>query len=68
MNEFYCSARGESAQSWLDQSKARRAKLPYPPVKILFPTLRTVRESALGEPVCDQPKRGVLVTALGPAL
>ncbi|KAI0944736.1 hypothetical protein AcW1_002374 [Taiwanofungus camphoratus] len=50
MNEFYCSARGESAQSWLDQSKARRAKLPYPPVKILFPTLRTVRESALGEP------------------
>ncbi|KZT08989.1 phospholipase D/nuclease [Laetiporus sulphureus 93-53] len=49
MNEFYCSARGESPQSWLDTSKTQRAKLPYPPVKILFPTLQYVRESKLGE-------------------
>ena len=52
LNEFYCSARGESAQTWLDVSKARRAKLPFPPVKILFPTARYVRESRLGEAVC----------------
>ena len=51
MNEFHCSARGESAQTWLDVSKARRAKLPYPPIKILFPTLQYVRESVLGEQV-----------------
>ncbi|KAH9941389.1 phospholipase D/nuclease [Amylocystis lapponica] len=50
VNEFYCSARGESADTWLDTTKARRAKLPYPSVKILFPTLQTVRNSALGEP------------------
>ncbi|CCM05286.1 uncharacterized protein FIBRA_07498 [Fibroporia radiculosa] len=49
MNEFHCSARGESAQSWLDVSKARRAKLSFPPVKILFPTSQYVRDSALGE-------------------
>ncbi|KZT68593.1 phospholipase D/nuclease [Daedalea quercina L-15889] len=49
MNEFHCSARGESAQTWLDVSKARRAKLPYPPIKILFPTLQYVRSSVLGE-------------------
>ncbi|KAI0712722.1 tyrosyl-DNA phosphodiesterase-domain-containing protein [Cerioporus squamosus] len=49
LNEFYCSARGESAQTWLDVSKARRAKLPFPPIKILFPTARYVRESVLGE-------------------
>ena len=52
LNEFYCSARGESAQTWLDVSKARRAKLPFPPIKILFPTARYVRESKLGEAVC----------------
>ncbi|PCH43297.1 phospholipase D/nuclease [Wolfiporia cocos MD-104 SS10] len=50
MNEFYCSARGESAQTWLDTPKTRRAKLPYPPVKILFPTKQYVQESKLGEP------------------
>ncbi|OSX58620.1 hypothetical protein POSPLADRAFT_1060515 [Postia placenta MAD-698-R-SB12] len=49
VNEFYCSARGESAQTWLDAPKSRRAKLPYPPIKILFPTLQYVRESVLGE-------------------
>ncbi|KAI8996303.1 tyrosyl-DNA phosphodiesterase-domain-containing protein [Trametes punicea] len=49
MNEFYRSARGESTQSWLDTPKSRRAKVPYPPVKILFPTAQYVRESVLGE-------------------
>ena len=49
LNEFYCSARGESAQSWLDKPKAGRAKLPLPPIKILFPTAQYVRESVLGE-------------------
>ena len=52
MNEFHCSARGETAETWLDVSKARRAKLPYPPIKILFPTAQYVRESVLGEQVC----------------
>lgn len=51
LNEFHCSARGESAQGWLDKSKASRAKLPHPPVKILFPTAQYVRESVLGEAV-----------------
>ncbi|EPQ56055.1 phospholipase D/nuclease [Gloeophyllum trabeum ATCC 11539] len=49
MNEFHCSARGDSAEEWLDQPKSRRAKLPWPPVKILFPSLQTVRQSVLGE-------------------
>ena len=49
LNEFYCSARGESAQTWLDKPKARRAKLPLPPIRILFPTAQYVRESVLGE-------------------
>ena len=51
LNEFYCSARGESAQTWLDKPKSRRSKLPFPPVKILFPTAQYVRESVLGEQV-----------------
>ena len=51
MNEFYWSARGESAEDWLDEPKKRREKLLYPSVKIVFPTGRTVRESKLGEPV-----------------
>ncbi|EJF61409.1 phospholipase D/nuclease [Dichomitus squalens LYAD-421 SS1] len=49
LNEFYCSARGESAQTWLDGPKSRRAKLPLPPIKILFPTAQYVRDSVLGE-------------------
>ncbi|THH28564.1 hypothetical protein EUX98_g5632 [Antrodiella citrinella] len=49
-NEFYCSAQGESAETWLDQPRSRRMKLPYPPLRILFPSRKTVRESALGEP------------------
>ena len=51
MNEFHWSARGESAEDWLDVKKAHREKLPYPSVKIIFPSLKTVRESVLGEPV-----------------
>jgi hypothetical protein len=51
-NEFYASARGESAERWLDEGRARRAKRPYPPLQILFPSRRTVQESVLGEQVC----------------
>ncbi|EIN05149.1 phospholipase D/nuclease, partial [Punctularia strigosozonata HHB-11173 SS5] len=49
MNEFHYSCRGESAEDWLDQPKTRRAKLPWPPVKIVFPSLATVQASRLGE-------------------
>ncbi|KAH7108394.1 phospholipase D/nuclease [Auriculariales sp. MPI-PUGE-AT-0066] len=49
MNEFYCSARGESSDkfTWIGK-KAAREKLPYPPIKVLFPSLKTVSNSALG--------------------
>jgi len=50
LNEFHWSARGESAEDWLDEPKARRSKLPWPPVKIIFPSLKTVRASVLGDP------------------
>lgn len=50
LNEFHWSARGESAEDWLDEPKRRREKLAFPPVKIVFPTKQTVRESAGGEP------------------
>ena len=51
MNEFYCSAQGSSSDkfSWIGKSTAR-AKLPYPPIKILFPSLKTVSDSVLGLP------------------
>lgn len=48
VNEFFYSARGESPQDYMDDSKAKRAKLPYPPLKIIFPSKTTVQESALG--------------------
>ncbi|KAK0448032.1 tyrosyl-DNA phosphodiesterase-domain-containing protein [Armillaria borealis] len=48
VNEFFYSARGESPQDYLDDSKAKRAKLPYPPLKIIFPSKKTVQNSALG--------------------
>jgi len=48
MNEFFCSARGESARTWLDRPKTQRAKLPWPAVKIVFPSKETVRNSKLG--------------------
>jgi len=51
MNEFHWSARGESAEDWLDMKRAHREKLPYPPVKIIFPSLKTVKATVLGEPV-----------------
>jgi hypothetical protein len=51
MNEFHWSARGESAEDWLDIKRAHREKLPYPPVKIIFPSLKTVRATVMGEPV-----------------
>lgn len=51
LNEFHWSARGESAEEWLDELKTRRSKLPWPPVKIIFPSLNTVRATVLGEPV-----------------
>ncbi|KAF8637199.1 hypothetical protein AX16_010858 [Volvariella volvacea WC 439] len=50
MNEFYCSARGDSAESWLDEPKKGRERLPYPPIKVIFPTKGTVKASAAGEP------------------
>lgn len=52
LNEFYWSARGKSAETWLDDPKSRRTKLPWPAIKVVFPSLKTVRESVLGERVC----------------
>ncbi|PPR00298.1 hypothetical protein CVT24_004588 [Panaeolus cyanescens] len=49
LNEFHYSARGESAEDWLNKSKKSRESLPLPPVKIVFPTNATVKESAGGE-------------------
>ncbi|KAG6816179.1 hypothetical protein H0H87_008053 [Tephrocybe sp. NHM501043] len=48
-NEFHWSARGESAEEWLDQPKKRREKLPYPPIKVVYPTKATVQQTILGE-------------------
>ncbi|KAF9480645.1 phospholipase D/nuclease [Pholiota conissans] len=48
-NEFHWSARGESAESWLDRSKKSRESKPYPPIKIVFPRKVTVQQSAAGE-------------------
>lgn len=53
LKEFYHSASGASAQDWIGKPK-RADRLPWPGkrgVKVLFPTLRTVRESRLGEAV-----------------
>ncbi|KAF9461346.1 tyrosyl-DNA phosphodiesterase-domain-containing protein [Collybia nuda] len=49
LNEFHWSARGESAEDWLDEPKKRREKLPFPSVKVVFPTRATVQKSQLGE-------------------
>lgn len=51
LKEFYHSASGASAQDWIGKPK-KADRLPWPEkrgIKILFPTLRTVRESRLGE-------------------
>ncbi|KNZ71939.1 hypothetical protein J132_05214 [Termitomyces sp. J132] len=48
-NEFHWSARGESAEDWLDEPRRRREKLPYPPISIIYPTKTTVQKTTLGE-------------------
>ncbi|KIJ43722.1 hypothetical protein M422DRAFT_30766 [Sphaerobolus stellatus SS14] len=59
IDEFFCSARGASAEGWLDEGKGRRSKRldrlfsqegwkPWRAIKILFPSLNTVMESQLG--------------------
>ena len=53
LKEFYHSASGASAQEWIGKTK-KADRLAWPGkrgIKILFPTLRTVRESKLGEAV-----------------
>ena len=53
LKEFYHSASGASAQDWIGKTK-KADRLSWPGkngVKILFPTLKTVRESRLGEAV-----------------
>ncbi|KAJ3968209.1 tyrosyl-DNA phosphodiesterase I [Lentinula raphanica] len=50
VNEFYPSAKGESAEDWLDKPKRIRERLLYPTgLKVLYPTLETVRSSQYGE-------------------
>ncbi|KAJ3502585.1 hypothetical protein NLJ89_g8817 [Agrocybe chaxingu] len=49
LNEFHWSARGESAEDWLDKSKKSREKLPYPSIKVIFPSKATVQQSYAGE-------------------
>ena len=63
--EFHLCARGASPQAWLDQPRARRTKPPLPPLKILFPTARYVRESRLGEKVCSRLRGCAWVVACG---
>lgn len=48
MNEFFCSARGESATTWLDTPKSKRSKLPWPAVKLVYPSHQTVKDSVSG--------------------
>ncbi|PVG00678.1 phospholipase D/nuclease [Serendipita vermifera] len=48
LQEMYSTFSGISPEKWLDKSKASRAKLPTPPIRILFPSLQTVRDSVLG--------------------
>lgn len=68
MNEFHWSARGESAEDWLDVKKAHREKAPYPPIKIIFPSYETVKNTVLGEPVRESfvtsPPKGMLTCGL----
>ncbi|KAG8849219.1 hypothetical protein FRB91_010158 [Serendipita sp. 411] len=48
LQEIHSSCSGISPEKWLDKSKASRAKLPTPPIRILFPSLKTVTSSILG--------------------
>jgi tyrosyl-DNA phosphodiesterase 1 len=52
LNEFYRSAIGVDNERWLDQPLKRRQQQDWPPVKIVFPSLRTVQATVLGPPVC----------------
>ena len=61
VNEFFCSARGESAETWLDTKKTARTKLPYPSMKILFPSSSTVKNSVLGEQVSRYPMSQIVL-------
>ena len=54
-NEFHWSARGRSAEDWLDEPKKRREKLPYPAIKVVYPTKGTVQQTRLGEQVYIYP-------------
>jgi tyrosyl-DNA phosphodiesterase-1 len=61
LKEFYHSASGASAQDWIGKS-GRADRLPWPGkenMKVIFPTLRTVRESRLGEAVSCHPRSRV---------
>ncbi|KII83975.1 hypothetical protein PLICRDRAFT_180003 [Plicaturopsis crispa FD-325 SS-3] len=49
LNEFYHSAKGDSAEDWLDVPSKTRAKAPWPNINVVFPSLSTVKASALGE-------------------
>ncbi|KAG7090465.1 hypothetical protein E1B28_009580 [Marasmius oreades] len=52
VNEWFWSARGESAEAWLDESRRKREKLPFPSgMQILFPSKATVASSQYGERV-----------------
>lgn len=48
LNEIYSSCAGISPEKWLHKSKQSRSNLPFPNIKILFPSLRTVQNSILG--------------------
>ncbi|EJD04669.1 phospholipase D/nuclease [Fomitiporia mediterranea MF3/22] len=50
MDEIYCSAKGQSAKAWLNKPRSQRMKLAWPLIKILFPSLATVKDSVLGMP------------------
>jgi tyrosyl-DNA phosphodiesterase 1 len=48
LNEFYSSCSGISPEKWIHKSKKSREGLPFPNIKILFPSLTTVENSILG--------------------
>ena len=48
LNEIYSSCAGISPEKWIHRSKKSRESLPFPNIKILFPSLRTVENSILG--------------------
>ncbi|KAF8587152.1 phospholipase D/nuclease [Ramaria rubella] len=60
IDEFLCSVRGTSPETWLDEVKTRRIKkldgklaqhgwVSWDNLKIIFPSLQTVKTSRLGE-------------------